>query len=171
MKQKGMKFIQRILHKFRCKKGFTLIEMVMATALVAIFFTMAAAVLPAWFHNYKTIINLSYARQISNSIVAAVESQMMFAEGVDLLNGTDNTTIIGKKGATTIKIPERRPDGTIEKIEGLVYDDHFFRGLDVDMQFTVDKGNYCNMVITVKDADGSKILEKTRSIKLAGKSA
>lgn len=163
------RFIRRIVSKCRDQKGFTLIEMLTATALVAIFFTMAASVLPSWFQNYKNMITLSYARQIANTIVSAVEGQLLFASDVSIKPGSGNLAVTGKRGNTVVTIPETMEDGT-QSIEGLVYDSRFYRGMDVKLTFEVnDSDRYCIVTVVVKDADGSTILEKTRAVRLSGK--
>lgn len=163
------KLIYKAASVLRDRKGFTLIEMVTATALVAIFFTMAASVLPSWVTSYRHMVELSYARQISGSVFNAIEDQILFADEVRE-SVTVAGAIEGRNRNGSFVIPEKSADGTL-LIEGLVYDREFYRGMKMKLVCTVENGKYCSVILTLLNEDGVKLVENTRIIKLAGKSA
>ena len=167
MNMNGKRFFEKL--KRDCNKGFTLIEMLIATALVALFFSMAVMVLPTWVQSYNEMITLSYARQIANGIIKAVESQVMFADNVAEVSG-ESGKIEGRGPDGDFVIPETGSAGET-LIAGLVYDKQFYREMKTNVSCSVTAGEYCTVIVMVYDKNGNKILEKERSIKLVGRTA
>lgn len=162
--------------KKRCtlksEKGFTLIEMVIATALVSIFFTMVAFIVPVWYKAYGRILNVNYARQIANSTIGGIEEQIRFANQIEVVTEEDGVQrITGTIDGHQFYIP-MKGTGTGEEnpplIDGLVYDEDFFMNNDMKLSFelSADK-KYCTVTVEIS-RDGEKVLEKVRAVSLVG---
>jgi prepilin-type N-terminal cleavage/methylation domain-containing protein len=61
----------------RDERGFTLLEMVLVMALIGIFFTMVAFLVPVWYETYQNSMKLNYARQIADSVLGAVKNRFV----------------------------------------------------------------------------------------------
>lgn len=158
----------KIVEILKNKKGFTLLEMAVAAAVVTLFFTMVAALMPVWYQAYIKSINLNYCRQISGSVMGAVEQQLRFAGDIAIIEAGPSEPvqrITGKNGNIRFSIPM---EGTTDKIDGLVYDSDFFMNNEMALSFELNaEGEYCTVTITIS-RDGKKVLGKTRAVLLAG---
>lgn len=151
------------------QKGFTLLEMILAVAIISIFFSTVALIVPSWYKSYESAININYARQIANSVVNIVEQQLLFADDVEIIepNGANETQrITGKNKAGKFTIPI---ENTTNKIDGLVYDDKFFIRNDIEVSFEMDENKtYCSITVKVI-RDTETVLIKERTVMLVGK--
>lgn len=158
----------KIAEILKNKRGFTLLEMAVAAAVVTLFFTMAAFLMPVWYQAYIKSINLNYCRQISGSVMGAIEQQLRFAGDIAVIEAGPTESvqrITGKNGNIRFSIPM---EGTTDKIDGLVYDSDFFMNNEMALSFELDSGgSYCTVIITI-NRDGKKVLEKTRAVLLTG---
>lgn len=176
-KKLGGQPIRRIKEKITCKKGFTLIEMIIATALVGMMFTMVAAIVPTWYKAYHTSMELNHARQIADSIMGTIEEKLRFANEVKIPDGSSTSTYItGRSGSSSFQIPMEPLEGESGehfRIDGLVYDEDYLMGNKVELQFTkvTDAAGQTAYKVTVKltEEDGTPVLSKTRTVGLYGK--
>lgn len=152
------------------RSGFTLLEMVLATALVSIFFTMAAMLLPTWYRAYTQAVELNHARQISDSVLGSVEQQLRFANQVEVeTDAAGVERISGKAGGSRFHIPM---EDSTNLIDGLVYDEDFFMNHDIELSFSLgETKEYCTVKVTVtrKEGAGTKqVLTRERAVSLSG---
>lgn len=159
------KNIKKIIHS---NKGFTLLEMVIVVGLVTVMFTTIALVIPTWYQAYIKSININYARQISTSVVGAIEQTVRFANKVDIIEPTEEDPVqrlVGKNGTIRFSIPM---EDTQNQIDGLVYDEDYFMKNDMKLSFELaDDKSYC-MIHVLISRDGKKVLEKSRAVSLVG---
>lgn len=151
------------------RAGFTLIEMILATLLVSIFFTMTAFLVPAWYASYNKLVNLNYARQIAVSVMGTIEGRIIYANDLEVVTGTDGVRRLKGNLDGEFMIPM---EGETNLIEGLVYDDQFYMKNDISLEFDLDNDNRtCKVTVTVfKRGNSSEtVLEKSRTIALVGK--
>lgn len=170
-----MKKIVRKLYLKRTlknKKGFTLLEVVLATALVSILFTMAAFVIPTWYKAYAQTVRLNYARQIADSVIGTIEEQVRFANKIEVIepSGEDPVQrLTGTNGSSRFHIPMEE---STNLIDGLVYDEDYFMNHNIELSFALstDK-SYCMVSVAVTEEKGTgkqTVLTKTRAVVLSG---
>lgn len=158
---------EKIKEKIRQNAGFTLLEMILATALIGLFFTMAAMTVPVWYKVYAKSVNINYARQIAGSVMGAVEYQIRFANDIELEKGSDGVERLkGKYNMGKFSIPM---EGTDNLIDGLVYDDDFFIHNDIKISFDLDDNKkVCTVTVEVL-RDEETVLIKSRGVMLVGR--
>lgn len=160
------RYIQKKHRSHKSEAGFTLLEMVIVMALVSIFFTATASLVPFWYRAYEKTININYARQIANNAMGAVEQQIRFGNDLEVLQMEDSVERItgtGPNGRFYIPMKE-----STNLIEGLVYDKDFFKRNDITLSFSINpQQTHCTVNIKVWNR-GEKILEKSRAVPLAG---
>lgn len=152
------------------KKGFTLIEVVLVTALVSIMFAMVVAVIPTWYRAYNKTLRLNHARQMADSVIGTIEETTRFANDVTVEIDADSVQRLrGKNDEGSFAIPM---EGSTNLIDGLVYDEKFYMNHDMELSFdlSADK-SYCIVTVTItKDVGGTteQTLQKERAIMLSG---
>lgn len=152
------------------KKGFTLIEVVLVTALVSIMFAMVVAVIPTWYRAYNKTLRLNHARQMADSVIGTIEETTRFANDVTVEIDADSVQRLrGKNDEGSFAIPM---EGSTNLIDGLVYDEKFYMNHDMELTFdlSADK-SYCIVTVTItEDVGGTteQTLQKERAIMLSG---
>lgn len=152
------------------KKGFTLIEVVLVTALVSIMFAMVVAVIPTWYRAYNKTLRLNHARQMADSVIGTIEETTRFANDVTVEIDADSVQRLrGKNDEGSFAIPM---EGSTNLIDGLVYDEKFYMNHDMELSFdlSADK-SYCIVTVTItEDVGGTteQTLQKERAIMLSG---
>lgn len=152
------------------KKGFTLIEVVLVTALISIMFAMVVAVIPTWYRAYNKTLRLNHARQMADSVVGTIEETIRFANDVTVdINADSVQRLRGKNEDGSFAIPM---EGSTDLIDGLVYDEKFYMNHDMELAFdlSADK-SYCIVTVTItEDVGGTteQTLQKRRAIMLSG---
>jgi prepilin-type N-terminal cleavage/methylation domain-containing protein len=180
-------------------KGFTLLEMVLVMAIIAVFFTMVAFLVPVWYKNYEDSMRLNYARQIADAVLGAVEEQIRFADdltivysapdddsyveritgkakGVRFYTPMEGTGWVGDALTSTVKDTKKYADGMAPLIDGLVYDEDFFMENSIRLSFQLKpEGGLpkrCEVTVQVVSEDGTKlVLQKKRTVLLFGKNS
>ncbi len=71
------------MNRFKHRKGFTLVEMVITMTLLAIFFTSATVVLGSFTRVYYKVQELNRALLIGDTILQSVEEQLKAASRID----------------------------------------------------------------------------------------
>lgn len=170
------------------KKGYTLLEVILVTALVGIFFTMAAGIVPTWYRAYMKTMELNHARQIADSIIGAIEENVRFANNVTVVPATADESgverLCGKDGkGGSFCIPRKKDENEDEtgtgivntgknQIDGLAYDEKYFMKHDVQLAFVLaENKKNCKVTVTVtKKENGAErtVLTKERTIALYG---
>lgn len=165
-RRKTKTFKQRI----SSKKGFTLIEVVLVTALVSIMFATVVAVIPTWYRAYNKTLRLNHARQMADSVIGSIEENVRFANDVTVEIDADSVQRLrGKNDEGAFAIPM---EGSTNLIDGLVYDEKFYMNHDMELSFdmSADK-SYCIVTVTItEDVGGTKeqTLQKKRAVILSG---
>ncbi|MGN0142422.1 MAG: type II secretion system protein [Roseburia sp.] len=176
---------KRLAARLKDKRGFTLIEMVLVTAIIGIFFTMAAFIIPTWYRAYQDTLRLNYARQIADSVLGAVEEQIRFADELEIVTGAEDNVkrITGKRdggrfyapmeGSGWQGDPMTSVTGSTPLIDGLVYDEDFFMDnsirLDFELGVNPSDPKWCRVTVQVVSGDGTEvILTKERTVLLFG---
>ena len=158
-----------ISRKLRERRGFTLLEVILATAMVSIFFAMAAMIIPTWYKAYTKTTQLNHARQIADSVMGAVEGQVRFANQVEVLAPTESDPVqrlTGLSGSHRFQIPMQ---GSTGYIDGLVYDEDFFLNHELALSFSLSPDHsYCDVTVEILAEDGSRVLQKQRAVMLSG---
>lgn len=180
----GRKWKERIRQRLKSSRGFTMLEMIITTALVSIIFAAVAMIVPSWYKAYITMSELNHARQIADSVMEAVEWQIRFADEVEYVpvsaddpierlkveNGGNSITYIpllneGNMPADNIESPVR--------IDGLAYDADYFMNHELHLSFSDPAGmDYCTVKVEILRTQGDTvetILTKERSIELTTK--
>lgn len=178
--------IRKIRQKTGSREGFTLIEMIIATALVGIIFTMVAAIVPTWYKAYHKTMELNHARQIADSIMGTIEETLRFANELDVPDNPyvpgnppdwndTNTCITGHNGSSKFRIPMEPLDGESGehfRIDGLVYDDNYLMGKKVELEFAeifdATGKKACEVTVKLTEEDGTTVLTKKRTVGLYG---
>lgn len=164
------RMIRTIKQHIRSKSGFTLIEVVLVTALISVMFAMIVAVIPTWYRAYNKTLRLNHARQMADSVIGTIEQTTRFAN--DITIDTDADAVQRLRGSNedgTFAIPM---EGSTNLVDGLVYDEKFYMNHDMELTFdlSADK-SYCIVTVTfTEDMGGTKeqTLQKTRAIMLSG---
>lgn len=156
--------------RIREKDGFTMLEMVLATALVSIFFAMVAMLLPVWYKAYTQAIELNHARQVTDSVIGAIEEQIKFANQMEIVTEEDGIErLTGKGESSRFHIPMEESSNLID---GLVYDEKFFMNHDIELSFSMDETKkFCRVKVTVTRGSGAEkqpVLTRERAVTLSG---
>lgn len=151
------------------RKGFTLIEVMLATAMVSIFFTMAALIVPTWYRAYARSVQINYARQIADSLMGTIEGQIRFANKLEVIAPTEADSVerlTGVTGSSRFYIPMKE---STNLIDGLVYDEDYFLNHDVRLSFELaaDKSS-CEVTVEIVEQNGETLLKRTRAVLLSG---
>lgn len=155
----------KVRNKIKERSGFTLLEMILVVALISVLFTMVSFLIPFWYKAYIKTVNVNYARQISNSVMGAVEEQIRFANKVEIIDDASVQRLTGKGSFGVFYIPMKE---STNLIDGLVYDEKFFISNDISLKFSLGPDNeYCTITVTVLHEE-EKVLEKTRTVMLSG---
>lgn len=179
----GRKWKERISRRLKSRQGFTLIEMIITTALVSIFFAAVAMIVPSWYKAYDSMSELNHARQIADSVIEAVEWQIRFADELTYVPATGDGTVEyleGKRGGTSFYVPMQQdgsmPTNNIEgsvMIDGLAYDADYFMNHELRLSFSNPEGmDYCTVTVEILRKQGDTVetvLTKERSIELTTK--
>lgn len=177
------------LSKLKESKGFTMLEMILTVALVAIFFTVVAMVLPSLIRSYNSIVSVNYANQIADNIITAVEEQLTYASDVtvdssgkisygypykEYIEKGGNQGFVIKTQTKEIKLGDS--NGDVPIIPGFVYDKKYYMDKKVEiiaktvpLNSDAEKTKHvCILTVNVSDNSDNLILEKTRNIRLYG---
>ena len=179
----GRKWKESIRQRLKSRRGFTMIEMIITTALVSIFFAAVALIVPSWYKAYTSMSELNHARQIADSVMEAVEWQIRFADTVEYVPvSADNPVeyLKGTSGGSSFCIPlwedSNMPTNNIESsvmIDGLAYDADYFMNHELRLSFSDPAGmDYCTVRVEILRTQGDTaetILTKERSIELTTK--
>ncbi|MEA4853940.1 MAG: type II secretion system protein [Christensenella sp.] len=154
------------------RQGFTLVELVIAIAVFAIFSVGACAVLVPVFNIYGAAAKQADAQVIASDILGAVQSELAYAYGDNApVISEDGLTIAfrGHYGDTQITAAPKDGDagylymmrGTQKQYE-LFYDSAYYKGDTVTMLFedTGETGQVFHVTVTVLGSDG-KVLCQT----------
>ncbi|WP_288233796.1 MULTISPECIES: PulJ/GspJ family protein [Anaerotruncus] len=154
--------MSRLRALLRKKRGFTLIEMIVAMTVSALLMAGIAALLPSFVKIHAHSIDLSYAKKISNSIEEALGNELSFASRVSVSADGAVLTYTGRHGEKTV-------DGDTDPpvVEGLAYDPGYYMGQQVTLRFSLD-GEVCTVSIAVRDRTGGSLYSADRPIRLHG---
>lgn len=175
----GRKWKERVKQRLKSRRGFTLIEMIITTALVSIFFAAVAMIVPSWYKAYTSMSELNHARQIADNVMEAVEWQIRFADEVRY-EAAPVDHLEGRNGSGSFCIPmweegDMPVDGIENSvmIDGLAYDADYFMNHELKLSFSDPAGtDYCTVTVEILRKQGDTvetIFTKERSIELTTK--
>ena len=160
----------------KMKKGFTLIELIVAIAVFTIFSVGAVSILVPVLNIYSGAIKLSDAQFVASNILGAVENELAYAQpnsepkigdgGASItFNGNYNNTRItsSPQGLTPGRLYMAR--GTQEEFQPY-YDEGYYRNTAVEIAFLEPpEGTHAyTVIVTVKDREGSDIYTAEGSV-------
>ena len=109
-------------------QGFTLLEVILSVLIVGILFSGIGILMPSLTGTYRTTIDRSYAKHISNNIATAIRDELLFATLVDVQ--PDAVTYLTPTGLHTI---QTTADG--KQVEGLEFPEEYFMRKAIALHF------------------------------------
>lgn len=156
--------MRRALGKtLRGRRGFTLLEAVLAVALTALVFTAVAALLPALGKSYFTILDTARAKQLANNVADGVEGQLSYVRTLTISEDGTTAVYTDADGAKTLPDADRSAPGK-PVIPGLAYDDKAYMDDDTALSFTLE-GDVCTVAVTVSRGERT-LCAMTRSFRV-----
>lgn|GEM_PF-4236356 len=152
---------KRLLHS---KKGFTLLELVIAMTVSTVLMLGVAGIMPSLMRTHARSIDHLYARAIANSVEEALQNELSFATDISVTDGGARLTYTGDYGQKTI-------DGQADPpvIEGLAYDQKYYMGKTVTIAFSY-AADVVTADVTVTGQQGNLLEESRRLIRVYSKS-
>lgn len=162
---KNGKFSQKL------KKGFTLVELVVAIAVFAIFSVGAAVVLVPVLNIYNSAIQLSDAQFVASNVLDAVENELAYAQ-------PDQAPVISGDG-TEIRFNGIYPDTRLKSTGGYLYiargaggefqpyyDERYYRSGRVEVTFAgpEEGARAYTVTVEVKKDSGEALYTATGNI-------
>lgn len=111
------------MKKLRSKKGFTLVEVLIATAILAMFVSMAIVGTSSLFGTGEKMMTVSKAAVLGSDVMKAVTNEVRFGQDFSLSDGKikynsttygDNCTMTVKEGQLVVVQTSKASDGTSE---------------------------------------------------------
>lgn len=154
--------MSRLGNHLKNKKGFTLMEMIIAMAVSTVLMLGIAFVLPSFVKMQAASIELSYAKLISDGIEEALENELAFSRDVSVSEDKETLTYTGAYGKKTIN-----GSSNPVTIEGLSYDARYYMNKQVNIDFSLSEdGQLCSADITVSNESGKLLYQSVRTIRL-----
>lgn len=159
-------------------KGFTLVEMIIAVALISVFFTVVVAVMTRTLNSYVTMKQTTEAIKMADVIGSGMVKELEFADGIDFtadgMKYTVNrgSSVLPMNGTATVSaytddsiIIEGKPE-----IFGVVFDPALYQHNSAKLQISkvAEQVLYVEMDI-IDDNSGDLIYKTNRTVHLYNK--
>lgn len=156
--------------EIRDHKGFTLVEMIIAVAMISIFFTVVVAVMSRTLNTYVTMKETTDAIKIADVVGNGTVKELEFAQKIEF--GADGMEYSVNKGKTMLPLNNTAPvtgytDSSIiiegkPEIFGTVFDPEVYDNNSVKLQITRMNTRVLAVDIEVFSDNSGELLYKTR---------
>ncbi len=154
----------------RNHKGFTLVEMIIAVAMISVFFTVVVAVMSRTLNTYVTMKEMTDAIKIADILGNGTVKELEFAQKISF--GADGMEYSVNKGKSVLPLNNTAPvtaytDASVvvegkPEIFGVVYDPEMYDNNSVKMQITQLSTRVLAVDIEVYSDNSGDLLYKTR---------
>lgn len=155
-------------------KGFTLIEMVIAVAIVSMLFGSIVVIFPQWLSQYVMLRDTAEATEVMDVVAAGIKDELQFSK--DRLWNDEGIYYV--RGNRSVQIPLNPSDCnitydnqvmTIEgrpEIFGSIFDESFYSGniIKLTLQNNGEESKYMNANIEIYSEQGELLASEIKTV-------